>query len=113
MSESAFAAAIRPTPRPWPTAAQAQLAELLTRRRQLQEAWVAERNRLGTSLSLCGGGGVRPLCGESLDTTGNRQAGTTCTSSQGGFDCGPWSDPSLQAYASNLANRPPGEAFGE
>ncbi len=43
-----FAVAIRPTPRPWPTAAQAQLAELLTRRRQLQEAWVAERNRLGT-----------------------------------------------------------------
>jgi transposase len=43
-----FAAAVQPQPRPVPAAEQALLGELLTRRRQLIEARVAESNRLGT-----------------------------------------------------------------
>ena len=41
-----FAEAIRPTPRPLPDAAQQALTALVTRRRQLVEMLVAERNRL-------------------------------------------------------------------
>jgi transposase len=40
-----FAEAIRPQPRPLPDAQQCQLAELLTRRRQVIEMLVAEKNR--------------------------------------------------------------------
>jgi transposase len=42
-----FAEAIRPTPRPLPDAAQAELGALVTRRRQLVGMLTAERNRLG------------------------------------------------------------------
>jgi transposase len=44
-----FAAAVRPTPRPLPDAAQAELSALVARRRQLVEMLTAERNRLGTA----------------------------------------------------------------
>lgn len=44
-----FAARMRPTPRPLPDAAHADLLALVTRRRQLVDMLVAERHRLGTA----------------------------------------------------------------
>lgn len=43
-----FAQMVQPEPRPLPTGEQAQLRELLTRRRQLVGMQTAEKNRLGT-----------------------------------------------------------------
>ena len=44
-----FGLSVQPTPRPLPDADQALLAELLARRGQLMQAFVAERNRLATA----------------------------------------------------------------
>lgn len=44
-----FGLSVRPTPRPLPDAEQALLSELLARRAQLMQAWVAENNRLDTA----------------------------------------------------------------
>jgi len=46
-----FAQALQPPLRPWPEAQQQELAALMTRRRQLVEMVVMEKNRLGTAWS--------------------------------------------------------------
>jgi transposase len=46
-----FAQLLRPPLRPWPEAQQQELAALMTRRRQLVEMVVMEKNRLGTAWS--------------------------------------------------------------
>jgi len=47
-----FAQLLRPPLRPWPEALQQELAALMTRRRQLVEMLVMEKNRLSTARSL-------------------------------------------------------------
>ncbi len=56
-----FAERVRPTPRPLPDAAAQLLDAVLTRRRQLLEMLVAEKNRLGSQAVTSGDSGAHSL----------------------------------------------------
>ena len=64
-----FAERVRPTPRPLPDAAAQLLDAVLTRRRQLLEMLVAEKNRLGFAPNRCIGGSRPTSVGSSGNST--------------------------------------------